>query len=41
MMCVARASSIAQARKDVYKDVDAIRCSNLFYRKDIAHIAFE
>ncbi|MBQ1904877.1 MAG: phosphoribosylamine--glycine ligase, partial [Bacteroidales bacterium] len=41
MMCVSRAASIAQARDAVYADVAAIRCPNLFYRKDIAHIAFE
>ena len=41
MMCVSRAATIAQARDAVYADVAAIRCSNLFYRKDIAHIAFE
>ena len=41
MMCVSRAATIAQARDAVYADVVAIRCSNLFYRKDIAHIAFE
>ena len=41
MMCVSRAATIAQAREAVYADVAAIRCSNLFYRKDIAHIAFE
>ena len=41
MMCVARAASIAQARDAVYADVAAIRCANLFYRNDIAHIAFE
>ena len=41
MMCVSRAATIAQARDAVYADVAAISCSNLFYRKDIAHIAFE
>ena len=41
MMCVSRAATIALAREAVYADVAAIRCSNLFYRKDIAHIAFE
>ena len=41
MMCVSRAATIAQARDAVYADVAAIRCPNLFYRKDIAHIAFE
>ena len=41
MMCVSRAASLAEAREAVYADVAAIQCSNLFYRKDIAHIAFE
>ena len=41
MMCVSRAATIAQVRDAVYADVAAIRCANLFYRKDIAHIAFE
>ena len=41
MMCVSRAATIALAREAVYADVAAIRCANLFYRKDIAHIAFE
>ena len=41
MMCVSRAATIAQARDAVYADVAAIRCPNLFYRHDIAHIAFE
>ncbi len=41
MMCVAKAGSLAEAREKAYADVAAIRCDNLFYRKDIAHIAFE
>ena len=36
MMCVARASSIAEARKTAYAMVDAVSCDNLFFRRDIA-----
>ena len=36
MMCVARASSIAEARKTAYAMVDAVSCDNLFCRRDIA-----
>jgi len=41
MMCVARAKNLADARCQVYESVSRIECSNLFYRKDIAHLAFE
>ena len=41
MMCVQRSSDIAEAREAVYSDVDAVRCDNLFCRRDIAHQAFE
>ena len=37
MMCVAKASLPALARLQAYGDVSRIHCSNLFYRKDIAH----
>lgn len=36
MMCVARASSIAEAKKTAYSMVDAVSCENLFCRRDIA-----
>ena len=36
MMCVARASSIVEARKTAYAMVDAVSCDNLFCRRDIA-----
>lgn len=36
MMCVARAASIAEARKTAYAMVDAVSCDNLFCRRDIA-----
>ena len=41
LMCVATAADMAAARDAVYADIASIGCSNLFYRKDIAHIAFE
>jgi len=41
MMCVARAASLAEAKKKAYATVDAVSCDNLFHRNDIAHIAFE
>ena len=41
MMCVAKAPTLAEARDKAYASVAEIRCDNLFYRKDIAHIAFE
>ncbi len=41
MMVVCKADSIAEAREAVYADVRKIECSNLFYRNDIAHWAFD
>lgn len=41
MMCVARASSLEEARSNAYATVAAVKCSNLFHRSDIAHWAFE
>ena len=41
LMCVARASDLASARRLAYAAVDSVECPNLFFRKDIAHIAFE
>ena len=41
MMVVARASSIEAAHDAVYADVDAVRCDNLFHRRDIAHWALD
>jgi len=41
LMCVARADSLSECRAQVYEAVEKVRCENLFYRKDIAHIAFE
>ena len=41
LMVVAKGSTIQEARNKVYADVEAIDCPQLFYRKDIAHIALE
>ena len=41
MMVVSRGSDIADARRKVYEQIARIKCDNLFYRKDIAHIALE
>lgn len=41
MMCVARASSLEEARSNAYATVAAVKCGNLFHRNDIAHWAFE
>lgn len=41
LMVVAKGSTIQEARDKVYADVEAIDCPQLFYRKDIAHIALE
>jgi len=36
LMLVRKAKDIATARADVYKEVEKIKCSHMFYRKDIA-----
>lgn len=41
LMCVARGENLAEVRRKVYDDVSRISCPNLYFRKDIAHIAFE
>ena len=41
LMVVSGGKDLADAREKVYKEIDKIKCDNLFYRKDIAHIAFE
>ena len=38
---VAKGADIREAREKVYAEVAKIDCDNLFYRKDIAHIALE
>jgi phosphoribosylamine--glycine ligase len=39
MMCIATGKDINAAREKVYNEIEKIKCSNLFYRKDIAHWA--
>ena len=41
LMVIAAGSDLSDARRKVYAEVEQIQCDNLFYRKDIAHIAFE
>lgn len=41
LMCVARASTLPEARRLAYGTVESVRCENLFYRKDIAHAALK
>ncbi len=39
LMCVARATSLEEAKKAAYGCVGSIKCDNLFFRNDIAHWA--
>lgn len=39
LMCVAYGDDIRQAQQKVYAEIKKIHCTNLFYRKDIAHWA--
>ena len=39
MMCIATGKDINAACEKVYNEIEKIQCSNLFYRKDIAHWA--
>lgn len=41
MMCLMEGDTLADAHQKLYKEIEKIQCDNLFYRKDIAHIAFE
>ena len=41
LMVVSSGKDLADARAKVYEEIAKIQCDNLFYRKDIAHIAFE
>lgn len=41
LMLVSSGKDVFEARERVYSDIARIRCSNLFYRKDIAHMAIE
>ena len=39
LMCIAHGDDVRQAQKKVYAEIEKIHCTNLFYRKDIAHWA--
>ena len=39
LMCIAHGEDVRSAQANVYKEIEKIHCSNLFYRKDIAHWA--
>ena len=39
LMCIAYGDDIKQAQKKAYAEIEKIHCTNLFYRKDIAHRA--
>ena len=41
LMVVSGSTDLSDARRKVYEEVAKIDCENLFYRNDIAHIAFE
>ena len=41
LMVVCSGKTIVAARSEVYNEISKIRCGNLFYRSDIAHIALE
>lgn len=39
LMCIAHGDNIQKAQQKVYAEIKKIHCTNLFYRKDIAHWA--
>ena len=39
LMCIAHGDDVKQAQQKVYEEIEKIHCTNLFYRKDIAHWA--
>ena len=41
LMVVSSGKDLADAREKVYAEIRKISCDNLFYRNDIAHLAFE
>ncbi len=41
LMIVSGGKDLADAREKVYREIEKLSCENLYYRKDIAHIAFE
>ncbi|MBR1878165.1 MAG: phosphoribosylamine--glycine ligase [Paludibacteraceae bacterium] len=39
LMCIAHGDDVRQAQQKAYEEIEKIHCTNLFYRKDIAHWA--
>jgi phosphoribosylamine--glycine ligase len=39
LMCIAHGEDVKHAQQKVYQEIQKIHCTNLFYRKDIAHWA--
>ena len=39
LMCIAHGDDVRSAQQKVYAEIEKIHCTNLFYRKDIAHWA--
>lgn len=39
LMCIAHGEDVQHAQQKVYQEIKKIHCTNLFYRKDIAHWA--
>ncbi len=39
LMCIAYGEDVRHAQQKVYQEIEKIHCTNLFYRKDIAHWA--
>ena len=39
LMCIAQGDDVRQAQQKAYAEIEKIHCTNLFYRKDIAHWA--
>ena len=39
LMCIAHSEDVKHAQQKVYQEIEKIYCTNLFYRKDIAHWA--
>ena len=41
LIVCAEGETLAEAREAAYKDVEKIKCDNLFYRKDIGHLSLK
>lgn len=39
LMCIAHGEDVKHAQQKVYQEIEKIHCTNLFYRRDIAHWA--